>query len=56
MQNTQTALQTLIQAVQLATTKGAYQLGEAKVIAEAVEFFLKKPEEKVEEAKEEVTA
>ena len=47
----QTALNTLISAVQVANTKGAYTLAESKVIAEAVEVFTKK-----EEVKEEVVA
>lgn len=48
------ALGVLIQAVQLAQTKGAFNLQEAKMLAEAVDMFTKKPEEKVEEVKEEV--
>lgn len=50
------ALQILINAVQLANTKGAFQLAESKTIAEAVEMFTKpvavgeaeKPTEQVE--------
>lgn len=47
------ALGVLIEAVQLAQTKGAFNLQEAKIIAEATELFTKKPEEKVEEVKDE---
>lgn len=62
--NTQNALQILINAVQQANQKGAFTLQDSKIIAEAVEVFVKpqtppttdemkkslesKPEEKVE--------
>lgn len=49
--DTNKALQTLISAVSLATSKGAFNLQEAKVIAEAVEVFTKQPEEPKEEPK-----
>lgn len=45
------AVTILVQAVELATQKGAYSLKEAKLIAEAVEFVTKKPEEPKEEVK-----
>lgn len=47
----QDALNILVQAVHIGQTKGAYNLQEAKLIAEAVEVFVKKPEQtnKVEE-------
>lgn len=51
----QKALEVLVQAVQIAQQKGAFNLQEAKIIAEAVEVFIKKPETPVEpEKKEEV--
>jgi len=46
-----TALQTLVQAVQVATKRGAFELAETPVIAEAVAVFTKKEEEPVKETK-----
>lgn len=43
------ALQVLISAVNIAQSKGAFTLQEAKVISDAIEVFTKKPEPKVEE-------
>jgi len=43
------AIQILVTAVQLATTKGAFTLQEAKLIAEATEVFMTKEETPVEE-------
>ena len=52
----QKALQILLNAVQIAQNKGAFNLQEAKLIAEAVEVFIKKPETpKVEPVVEEKT-
>ncbi len=52
--NQQQAIQILINAAQVANQKGAFQLAESKVIAEAVEMFTVKPAEaQVEEPKEE---
>ena len=45
----QKSLQVLIQAAQIGQTKGAYSLTEAKIIAEAIEVFQKKPEAKKED-------
>jgi hypothetical protein len=45
----QKALQILINAVQMANTKGAFTLQDSKVIAEAVEFFMKPAETKPED-------
>lgn len=42
------ALLILIEAVKLATKRGAYELSEAKMISDAVDSFVKK-EEKVED-------
>ena len=51
--NQQQAIQILINSVQLANTKGAFQLAESKVIAEAVELFTKPAQEPVvEESKD----
>jgi len=47
------ALSILVEAVNLAQTRGAFKLEEAKVIAEAIEVFKPKEEPKVE-TKEEV--
>lgn len=53
--NQEQALNVLIQSVNIAQQKGAFNLQEAKIIAEAVEVFIKKPETPVEpEKKEEV--
>lgn len=41
----QKALNTLISAVQVATKRGAFELSETKLIAEAVDVFTKQPEE-----------
>lgn len=46
------ALGLLIQGITVAQAKGAFNLQEAKLLAEAIEIFTKKPEEKVEEVKE----
>ena len=54
--NQEKALNILVQAVQVGQAKGAYNLQEAKIIAEAVEVFTKKPEDaehKTEEKKDE---
>jgi hypothetical protein len=40
----QEALSILIQAAQIAQSKGAYSLKEAKIIAEAIEVFVPKTE------------
>lgn len=51
--DTKQAIQILINAVQLATTKGAYTLPEAKIIASAVEVFTQpQAEPKTEPIKE----
>lgn len=39
--DSQKSLQVLINAAQIANTKGAFSLQESKLIAEAVEFFTK---------------
>ena len=44
MKTSQENLQILINAVQMANTKGAYTLQDSKIIAEAVEFFVKPTE------------
>jgi hypothetical protein len=38
------ALEILVNAVQVAQKRGAFELAEAKLVAEAVEVFVKKPE------------
>lgn len=50
--DTNKALQILVQAVQLAQSKGAYTLDEAKILAEAIAVFVKKEEPKEELVKE----
>lgn len=52
--NQEQALQVLIQAAQLAQSKGAYSLQEAGIVATAIESFTKKEEEKEEKAIKEV--
>jgi len=42
--NTEKALSILIQAVQIATKRGAFELAETKIIAESVEMFTKQTE------------
>lgn len=42
--DTKQALEILIQAVHKANKLGAFELAESKVVAEAVEVFVKKPE------------
>lgn len=46
----QQALQVLVNAVQIANTKGAYTLQESKTIADAVDVFTK-PKEQIKEKK-----
>lgn len=41
--DTKQALEILVQSVALANKRGAFELGESKIIAEAVEVFTKKP-------------
>ena len=45
------ALQILVQAAQISVKRGAFELAETPVIAEAVAVFTKKEEEPVKETK-----
>lgn len=47
--DTQKALGVLIEAVKLATKRGAFELGEIEIILDAVKSFSKVEEPKVEE-------
>lgn len=49
----QQALKVLISAAQTATKRWAFELAEAKVIAEAVEVFVEQPKEEEKKDKEE---
>lgn len=51
--NTQQAVQTLVNAVQLANKRGAFDLAESKILAEAVEALTVKEDKSVEKAKDE---
>ena len=53
--NTNQGLEILIKAVNIAQSKGAYTLDEARIIADAIGVFVKKEEPKEEPVKKDST-